>query len=72
MSILIDNHEYPYYWKTLSLNQVVKRYQQWEPVAKTFRLPKDIKSADRIRVYLWYSDTLQTLYVDDFSLENVS
>ncbi|TYZ08890.1 hypothetical protein FY528_11790 [Hymenobacter lutimineralis] len=60
------------YWRTLSVNEVVKRFHQWELVWKTFVLPRDMGPDDTIKVYLWQAGERQILYVDDWTIEKVA
>jgi hypothetical protein len=71
MVVEVKRGETTRYWKLLPINQVIKRYGQWEPVHKTFVLPRDMEANDQVRVYAWHFDERQTWYLDDVSIERV-
>ena len=59
----------PDFWTALPLEQVVKRYGQWEHVNHTVYLPADLNPADRLKVYLWHQDTrAEATYLDDLRI----
>lgn len=56
-------------WQNLPLQQVVKRYGQWEHVKHTFYLPGGLSADDHLKVYLWHQDTGgEATYMDDLRL----
>jgi hypothetical protein len=61
----------PYYLRYIMLHQVVKRYQQWEPVHKIFVLPRNIEPSDQVCVFIWHFDQRHPWYVDDIVVERV-
>jgi hypothetical protein len=59
----------PDMWTALPLEQVVKRYGQWEHVQHTVYLPSGLSPQDRVRVYLWHQDShAEATYLDDLRI----
>lgn len=56
-------------WQNLPLQEVVKRYGQWEHVEHSVYLPGDLTSEDRLKVYLWHQDLGgEATFVDDLRI----
>lgn len=59
----------PDVWTNLPLQEVVKRYGQWEHVEHTVYLPHDLSPEDRLKVYLWHQDLGgEATYLDDLRI----
>ena len=59
----------PDVWTALPLEQVVKRYGQWEHVDHTVFLPAGLSPHDRLKLYLWHVDTNgEATYLDDLRI----
>ncbi|WP_345113007.1 hypothetical protein [Hymenobacter algoricola] len=60
------------YYRLLPIEQVVKRYNQWEQVYDTFTLPETMAPTDVVKVYLWQiGEKRNTIYMDDLMLETL-
>lgn len=56
-------------WENLPLQQVVKRYGQWEHVEHSVYLPSGLSPEDRLKVYLWHQDLNgEPTYMDDLRI----
>lgn len=68
--VYVDCHERrPAIWRSIHLEQVVKRYQKWEQVQQTFPLPSDVEPGDEVRVSLWHPEPLgENIWLDDLRL----
>ncbi|MBJ6107455.1 hypothetical protein MUN81_01430 [Hymenobacter sp. 5317J-9] len=56
-------------WENLPLQQVVKRYGQWEHVQHSVHLPRGLTPEDRLKVYLWHQDLNgEPTYMDDLRI----
>lgn len=61
-----------YFYKSIPLHEVVKRYHQWVKVGHTFRMPSQIKPDDEVRFELWQWDGPRgEVYVDDLVIKKV-
>jgi hypothetical protein len=59
----------PDVWTNLPLQEVVKRYGQWEHVQHTVYLPSDLSPQDRLKLYLWHQDLGgEATYLDDLRI----
>ncbi|MDB5266970.1 MAG: hypothetical protein JWP58_10 [Hymenobacter sp.] len=59
----------PNIWRALAIDQVVRRYQQWEPITKTILLPSDLEPTDEVWVSVWCPERGDSKYFDDLTLE---
>jgi hypothetical protein len=60
----------PDVWESLEVQEVVKRYQQWEPIHKIIYLPDDLDPTDEVKVYVWHMEAGgETTWFDDLKLE---
>lgn len=63
------NGRRPDVWINLKIDQVVRRYEQWEHFTKTARLPADLEPTDEIKLYVWCPERgMATKYFDDLTL----
>lgn len=61
------------FWEVLPLNEVVRRYQQWEKAERDFVLPSDLQPDDEVKLFTWQSNpTHESVYLDDISLEMIN
>lgn len=53
----------------LRIDQVVRRYEQWEHFTKTIRLPADLLPTDEVKLYVWCPERGNAAkYFDDLTL----
>lgn len=59
----------PDVWHSLPLQQVVKRYGQWEHVEHSVYLPSGLSPDDHLKTYLWHPDLGgEVTYMDDLRI----
>lgn len=59
------------YYRSIGLQEVVKRYNQWEMVHQIHELPADLQPSDVIKVYLWQWREHYTIKYDDVFIEKI-
>ncbi|TGE20593.1 hypothetical protein E5K00_21600 [Hymenobacter aquaticus] len=71
LAIEIKRGEESLYYQNLGLQDVVKRYDQWELVHQTHELPADMQPSDVIKVYVWQWGGHYTIKYDDMFVEKL-
>lgn len=59
------------YYRIQPLNDVVKRYKQWQLVHQTHVLPPDMQDTDQVKIYLWQWGYHYKFYFDDLFVEKL-
>jgi len=67
--VSLEDNESTYIWNALEVNRYLKAYSNWWPLSYNVTInQKDLKSASRLKVYVWKRDDTLVL-IDNFGME---
>lgn len=59
------------YYRMLPIQEVVKRYKQWQMVHQTHSLPANMQDTDQVKIYVWQWAYHYKFYFDDLFVEKL-
>ncbi|RTQ47602.1 hypothetical protein EJV47_19505 [Hymenobacter gummosus] len=63
-----DQNDHSVVYEKLELGRIVTRSGQWTPVSASVELPAEATPDSQLRLYLWYPNALNFIYLDDVAL----
>ncbi|RAK64646.1 hypothetical protein DLM85_18335 [Hymenobacter edaphi] len=55
-------------YEKIELGRYVTKSGEWTPVAISTQLPADARPESQLKIYLWYPNALNNIYLDDVAL----
>ncbi|UOG73108.1 hypothetical protein MTX78_13335 [Hymenobacter tibetensis] len=69
--VVVERNGEAIHYRMLPIQEVVKRYKQWQLIHQTHFLPPNMQDTDQVKIYLWQWGYHYKFYFDDLFVEKI-